>query len=333
MKKSILGIGNALIDITFMLPDNSVLEGLGLPAGSMNHVGRDQRDRILKSLEDCMCGTVPGGSAANTIVAAATLGIKCGFVGMVGDDRIGRDYIKNMVENGVESRMLEGKEPSGTSLALINSKDGERTFATYLGAALELVPEIIGESLFDGYDSLHIEGYLMQSPGVLEKIMRIARMKGMTISFDLGSYNIVERNLSLMKSLVEKYVDIVFANNAEAMAFTGRKPEEAARMISAMGEGKVSVVKLGAEGSLVYGAGELYRIGAKKVKAIDTTGAGDAYAAGFLYAYSCGAGLYECGRCGTILASEAVVELGPKIGKNGWEVAKMEIGTIIKAKD
>lgn len=329
MKKSILGIGNALTDITFMLPDNSVLEELGLPAGSMNHIGRDQRDRILRSLEGCKCGTVPGGSAANTIVAAATLGLRCGFVGIVGDDRIGMDYIENMVANGVESRLLEGKEPSGTSLALINSNDGERTFATYLGAALELVPEIIDENLFDGYDCLHMEGYLMQSPGVLEKIMKIARMKGMTISFDLGSYNIVEKNLPLMESLVEKYVDIVFANDAEATAFTGKKPEVAARMISSMGEGKVSVVKLGAEGSLVCGAGELYRICAKNVKAIDTTGAGDAYAAGFLYAYSCGAGLYECGLCGTILASEAVVELGPKIGKNGWEVAKMEIGAIL----
>lgn len=331
--KSILGAGNALTDLVFTLPDKSLLEGLGLRAGSMTHVGRQEQERLLGLLEGCGRAVIPGGSAANTVAATARLGLSSGFIGMVGDDAIGRIYAEEMQGSGVEAHLLKGRNPSGTAIAIITPSDGERTFATYLGAALELSPEHIDCNLFLGYDIFHLEGYLIQCPQVVEQMLRCAKLRGMTISFDLGSFNIVERNRSLLQSLVGEYVDIVFANGEEAEAFTGEGPEGAAQAISSMGKGKIAVVKLGADGSIVRRGSQVCRVEAKRVKAIDTTGAGDAYAAGFLYAFAHGAELNDCGVCGTVLASEAVVELGPKIGKNGWEVVKKGVGEILKAKD
>lgn len=329
---SVLGIGNALTDMSFSLNDNSLLKELGLCAGSMNHIDALENKRIIQGLEGYTPETVPGGSAANTVVSLAKLGLKSGFIGMVGDDSIGRVYGEDMEKNGVHAHLLRGKGPSGTSLVFINSQDGERTFATSLGAALELVPDDILPAFFEGYDCLHAEGYLAQCPHVLEKAMQYAKSRGMVVSFDLGSYSIVEKNLPMFVSIVEKYADIVFANDSEASAFTGKGPQEAAAAIASMGEGKIAAVKLGSRGSLLQCGKEICRIKAKEVPAVDTTGAGDAYAAGFLYAYSQGADLHECGLCGTILASEVVGILGPKIGKSGWEVAKRGILAVLEKK-
>lgn len=331
--KSILGIGNAITDIVVPLKENSILKELGLAEGSMTHIDRGEREKILQMLGNLQTESIPGGSAANTVVATARLGMKSGFVGMVGDDSIGRSYTQNMEGNGVAAHLLKGTQPSGTSMAFITMPDGERTFATYLGAALELAPVHIKEDIFGGYDFLHVEGYLIQCPQVVEHILKIAKLRGMTVSLDLGSFNIVEKNLHLLTTLVERYVDIVFANDAEAKAFTGNEAHQAASEISSMGAGKVAVVKLGGEGSIISKGKQVCTIEAMDVPVVDTTGAGDAFAAGFLYAYSGGADLYKSGICGTILAAGAIGELGPKIGKNGWEVAKKAIAETLKAKD
>lgn len=332
--KSILGIGNALTDIIFSLPDNSFLERFHLPRGGMMHVNDETRRGMLAALENLIRVEIPGGSSANTIASATILGMHGAFIGKVGLDDLGDSYLADLYASGVVPHLFRGKNPSGQSLALETESGGERSFATYLGAALELNPEDVIPELFEGYDYLHIEGYLLQCGSVVEKAMTIARKKGMIISFDLGSYNMVERNLALLQYLVGEYVDILFANEAEARAFTGKEGMESVRTMSGAMSGAMSggtaVVKLGKNGSLVSKGSLLYRIDAPQVRVVDTVGAGDAYAAGFLYAHSKGAALRECGVAGAAVAAEAVGRVGPKIPKSRLERAKRDILDILK---
>lgn len=331
--KSILGIGNAVTDIVCDIPDNSFLARMQLSPGGMTHIDGERAGRIASMLDGIRTISIPGGSSANTVAAASLLGMRCGFVGKVGHDPMGDEYLYDLKQNGVFPHLYRGNLPSAGSMAFVSGADGERTFATYLGAALELGVEEIVPELFDNYNYLHIEGYLLQCNGVVEKAMEIATEKGMTISFDLGSCNMVEKYAPLLHRLVNEYVDILFANEAEALSFTGKGGEAASKAISGMGHGKTAVVKLGEEGSVVCRGEELYRIEAVAANVVDTIGAGDAYAAGFLCAHSLGAPLHICGRAGAILASHVVSAVGPKIGKSRREEVKKALGDYLEIKD
>lgn len=328
--KSIIGIGNAVTDIPVVLKDGGPDE-FGFRPGSMNHIGRADAGKLLERLQGQELEYVPGGSAANTIVAAAALGMRGGFIGKVGRDSIGELYGQTMAQEGVEALLLKGDLPSGRAVTFITPDDGERTFATYLGAALELTPQQVREEMFNGYDYLHVEGYLMQCGGVVEKAVSIARSKGMTVSFDMGSFGIVRNFHERVRSIVADYADIVFANELEAEAFTGMQGADAVGVMHDMmhAAGKIAVVKLGAGGSAVTDGRETERVEAFPADVVDTTGAGDAYAAGFLYAHSMGAGIGKCALAGSLLASLVVQEVGPKISKCGWKVAKSRMGNIL----
>ena len=325
--KSILGIGNALTDILAILPDDTLLEQFNLPKGSMQHVDAEAGNKIWDAIKDRGIKYVAGGSAANTISAAAIFGMKAGFIGKVGKDDIGSLFKSDQVQDGINSMVLRGKAPSGRAIVLICEPNYERTFATYLGAALELEPEDLDPAQFDGYDYLHIEGYLVQNQRLFRRAVEIGREKGMIISVDLASYNIVESNSAFLHDIVENYVDIVFANEMEARAFTRKEPKEAIAEIAGMCG--IAVVKIGENGSLVRSGGELYRIAPYKVKATDATGAGDLYAAGFLYAHSMGMPLDICGKVGSLISSKVVEVIGTKIDVPRWKEAKKEIRGIM----
>lgn len=320
--KSIIGIGNAVTDILIPVPDNKILEKLCLSEGGMLHIDNERANAITEVIDGMENKCIPGGSAANTVSVASSLGMKGGFIGKVGNDLIGDAYLYDLETYGVLSHLYRGTLPSARSMVFVSQADGERTFATYLGAAMELKEAEIVPDFFDGYDYLHIEGYLLQCSGVVGKAMEIAKAKGLTISLDLGSCNMVERHFSLLHTLVDEYVDIVFANGEEAFSYTGKEGEAAARDISGIGRERIVVVKLGAKGSVVCRGEELHRIGAEPVIVAETTGAGDAYAAGFLYAHSLGRSLHACGYAGAVMAAQVVGAVGPKIGKNGWEEVK-----------
>ncbi len=336
--KSVLGIGNAIVDIPVLVPDNSLLETLGLQLGGMNHIDACTERQIRGSLQGMDLHPVQGGSAANTVAAASRLGIKCGFIGKVGKDTLGNHFKEELIHDGVNACLLEGKLPSGRAYTFIGSKsDGisgdagsarVRTFAAYLGAALEFLPEELAEEMFEGYDCLHVEGYLLQCPGVVERAMEIASAKGMTISFDLGSPGIVKRYYGAIRHLLQEHVDIVFANAPETEAFASAACgagavaamdfKDMAEMLWGAMNGRgannsIAIVKLGGKGSLVYRYGKCHEMAALPVDVQDTTGAGDAYAAGFLYAYSHGAEMSTCGKAASMLASKAVETVGPKI--------------------
>jgi sugar/nucleoside kinase (ribokinase family) len=321
--KSILGIGNALTDILALLESDEMLDKFHLPKGSMQHVDRETGDKIWQLLKQMGVQLVAGGSAANTITGTAVLGMKSGFIGKVGNDELGSLFKSDQERNGICSTLLRGRAASGRAMVFITAPNAERTFAVYLGAAIELVPEDLDIEMFRGYDYFHIEGYLVQNQDLVRRAVELARENGMIISIDLASYNVVESNDAFLHDIVENYVDIVFANETEAESFTGLQPKEALDEIAKMC--KIAVVKIGKEGSMVKSGDEYFYIEAWPADTKDATGAGDIYAAGFLFAHANDCSLKECGDIGSIVAAKVVEVIGPKIDIPRWKLAKQEI--------
>ena len=224
---SILGIGNALTDILAILPDDSFLKEFHLPKGSMQHVDMETGDKIWKTLKPMGVQLVAGGSAANTITGTAIFGMDSAFIGKVGDDDLGHLFKSDQNQYGIRSILLKGVNSSGRAMVFITAPNAERTFAVYLGAALELVPEDLNPEWFKGYDYFHIEGYLVQNQATIRRAVELAKAAGCIISIDMASYNVVESNDAFLHDIVENYVDIVFANETEAKAFTKLEPREA----------------------------------------------------------------------------------------------------------
>jgi len=327
--KSILGIGNALTDVLAVLPDNSLLKEYHLPLGSMQHVDFETGEKIWSALKEIGVKYVPGGSAANTITCTSIFGMPSGYIGKIGNDEIGHLFKSVMEQYGVKTTMLYGTKGSGRCMVFITGANAERTFADYMGSALELGPEDLKEEYFAGYDYFHIEGYLVQDQDLILKAVQMAKDAGCIISIDMASYNVVESNDAFLHNLIDKYVDIVFANETEAKAFTKLTQKDALAEIAKHCE--IAVVKIGKDGSMVQSGNEYHYIKAWPANTIDATGAGDTYAAGFLYAHSLGMPLKVCGEIGSIIAAKVVEVVGTKIDVPRWKAAKEEIRSLIKA--
>ena len=328
MKKSILGIGNALTDILAVLPDDTLLKKYNLPLGSMQHVDATTGNTIWADLKQIGVQYVAGGSAANTVSATAILGMPSGYIGKVGDDELGSLFRQSQMQNGIKSNLLVGTAASGRAMVFITAPNADRTFATYLGAALELEPDDLKPSYFEGYDYLHIEGYLVQNQELISRAVQLAKAAGCIISIDMASYNVVESNDAFFHNLVDKYVDIVFANETESKAFT-KLSEPMAALEEISKHCRIAVVKVGKDGSWVQSGEERHYIEAWPAATIDATGAGDTYAAGFLYAHSLGMPLRVCGEVGSIIAAKVVEVVGTKIDIPRWKAAKQEIRELI----
>ena len=322
--KSILGIGNALTDILAVLPDDSLLREYHLPIGSMQHVDQQTGDKIWTALKPLGVHYVAGGSAANTITCTAILGMPSGFIGKVGDDELGHLFRSDQEQYGVRCNLLKGSNPSGRSMVFISGPNAERTFAVYLGAALELVPEDLKPEDFAGYDYFHIEGYLVQNQALIRRAVEMAKAAGCVISIDMASYNVVESNDAFLHDLIDRYVDIVFANETESKAFT-KCPDPREALDEIARSCKIAVVKVGKDGSWVKSGDEVHFIEAWPAEPVDATGAGDTYAAGFLYAHAQGLPLKTCGEVGSIIAAKVVEVIGTKIDIPRWKDAKQEI--------
>jgi sugar/nucleoside kinase (ribokinase family) len=315
--KSILGIGNALVDILAITKDENLLEKYSLPKGSMQHVSEQKANEVYQDLKKIGASVVTGGSASNTIAGLSQLGMKTGFLGKVGNDELGDFYNNDLEKLGVKSRLIRGKKGTGRAMVVI-SPDSERTFAVYLGAAIEMKPKDINPAIFDNYDYFHVEGYLLQDHDLIETAMRTAHDKGKIVSIDLASYNVVEENVDFLHCLISKYANIVFANAEEAKAFTGEKePESALMKISGLCD--IAVVKIGAKGSWIQQNGKIYHVPAKMIMPVDCTGAGDLYASGFLYGLSSGKHIETCAQTGTICAGEVIQVVGTKLSGEVWD--------------
>lgn len=334
--KKILGMGNALVDIMISLESDSILELLQLPKGSMQLVNMERSNAVLSALKDYNRSLSAGGSAANTIHGLAMLGAKTGYIGVVGEDELGGFFVRDLIKAGVDPHMIHSSQETGRAVALV-TPDSERTFATFLGAAIELSadhlePRVTNDqlrmtndqlSIFKGYSYFHIEGYLVQNHELIRRAVELAQEHGLIVSLDMASYNVVEANKEFLLSIITEYVDIVFANEDEARALTGLEPEEALHELSKLVE--IAVVKTGSSGSLVKSGSDVYNIGIIDVSPIDTTGAGDLYASGFLYGLSRELSLQECGELGALLAGNVIEFMGSKMSAERWEQIKNQL--------
>ena len=316
--KRVIGIGNALTDMLVNLNSDSVLGRFKLAKGSMSLVDTPLQTEISKSVAGYPYSLSLGGSAGNTIRAMARLGCSTGFIGKVGEDKTGDFFVKALENLHVEPVVFRGTERSGRCVSLV-SPDGERTMVTHLGAALQLGADEIEATIFDGYDCLYVEGYLVQNHELIARAVQTAKACGLQVALDLASFNIVAENRDFLQALVRDHVDIVFANEDEAKAFTCEKePVNALQAISEQVD--LAVVKTGMRGALIKQGAEVVHVGIlEAAKRVDTTGAGDFYAAGFLSGLCSGLSLRQCGTIGAITAGKVIEVVGTTFGEEVWE--------------
>jgi sugar/nucleoside kinase (ribokinase family) len=327
--KTVLGIGNALVDILIKLDNDEFLSEFGLQRGSMTLVDKQKMNAVLQksTTENLEMNKSSGGSVANAIHGMAQLGTPAGYIGKIGHDSYGKFFQSYMEQNNICATLFEGKEDSGKSMVMV-SKDSERTFATYLGAAVELDASDLTAGPFKGYEYFLLEGYLVQNYPLVERAVQLAKEAGCRIAIDLASYNIVADNLEFLKSIVGQYVDIVFANEEESKAFTGKDdPRKALDDIADVCS--IAVVKVGKDGSLIKSDDVVYEISPVPANCIDTTGAGDLFASGFFYGLTCGQPLDICGKIGSIVSGKIIEVVGAKMSTEKWNDAKELIKQIL----
>ena len=324
----IIGMGNALVDVLVRTDDDSLLEKLHLPKGSMQLIQEDTLSEIRKYTSGMKIHRSTGGSAGNTVCALAALGANPGFIGKVGQDETGTFFGDTLRQRGVNALLATCDLPSGIASTFI-STDGERTFGTYLGAAATLRAEDLSRKMFAGYNYLYIEGYLLQDHDLMLRAVQLAKEEGLQVCLDMASYNVVEAERDFFDQLIVKYVDIVFANESEALAYTGKAPHEALEEIAS--KCSIAVVKTGKEGSLVKKGTEVIQLLSCPVdNVLDTTGAGDFYAAGFMYGLTCGYSLEKCVQISTILATAVIQEVGTTLPAKKWDEIKLNIESLLQ---
>ena len=323
----IIGMGNALVDVLVTLQDDSLLDEMSLPKGSMQLINEDKFLKISGKYSGMQTHKATGGSAGNTVLALANLGAHPGFIGKIGNDDFGQYFKKNGLKQGIDMKLLAGDLPTGVASTFI-SPDGERTFGTYLGAAASLRAEELTLDMFKGYAYLFIEGYLVQDHEMILHAIELAKEAGLQICLDMASYNIVANDMEFFSLLINKYVDIVFANEEEAKAFTGKEPKEALGVIAK--KCSIAIVKVGAEGSYIRKGTEEIKVSAIPVeKVVDTTGAGDYFASGFLYGLTCGYSLEKCAKIGSILSGNVIQVIGTSMPQERWDEIKLNINRIL----
>ena len=259
---------------------------------------------------------VSGGSAANTMVGIASLGGSAAFVGKVADDQLGQVFAHDLIAAGVAFTAQPAKNnlPTGRCLVLV-SPDGERTMNTYLGAAGLLRASDIDEAQVAAAKIIYLEGYRFDLPETKQAFYRAAEIAGKAgrqLAFSLSDRFCVEGHRPEFKRLIDEHCDLVFANESEVQALYETEDfNSAAQQLANAVE--ISCITRGAKGSIICAKGEVIEIGSAPVdRVIDTTGAGDLYAAGFLYGYTRGLALGECGRIAALAAGEVISHIGPR---------------------
>lgn len=318
----IVGIGSVLVDILVPVSDEFVLRS-GAPKGGMVYFDADTIQKVLQRA-DGKAQVVPGGAACNTILGVASLGGKTRFMGKRGPDEFGDLFENDLSRHQVDPFLIQAPTPTGRVLSLI-TPDSQRTMLTYLGAAAEMTPAEIPDNVFEGAAVALIEGYLVYNRDLFLHALQQAHAAGAKIVLDLASFTVVEENKELLTAVVDEYVDILIANEDEARIFTGCRDETAALAELAQ-LAQLAVLKLGARGSMVAAGGRVYPIEPMPADdVVDTTGAGDLWAAGFLYGLVQGMPLEQCGKLGSACGYEVCRVLGASIPDTAWQRIRCEI--------
>jgi sugar/nucleoside kinase (ribokinase family) len=315
----ITGIGSALVDLLINESDG-FLTALGKEKGGMTLVDHHDQEHILgQSLQKPV--VVPGGAACNTIVGAARLGGQARFIGMRGKDTYGDQYEEALRGFNVEPFFNLSATTTGRVLSVI-TPDAQRSMFTHLGASVELNPATVLPELFKDTAIAVIEGYLLFNPDLMLASLKSAKAVGAKIALDLASFEVVEAARPILADIIADYVDILIANEDEARAYTGLSDETAA--LKALSKNvEVAVLKVGERGSSVAVDGRMIRIDPQNgSKAIDTTGAGDLWASGFLYGMAHGFSFEKSGRIGSACGYEVCQVVGAQIPETGWERIK-----------
>ena len=318
MKKyDVVGIGNAILDFIYEDIDDSLLEEFGLVKGEMRLIDNQQSQKFFNRLYEYSPNIFPGGSSANTLAGVCAMGGKTVFFGKIGNDKYGNIYEEKTKGDGVITCLSRDEDDiTGHAITLI-TRDCERSFAVNLGAAVNLNEDEISEDEIKQSKILHIEGYQVEDTQLREVIFKavsIAKQNGVLVSLDLCDPALVRRNLITFKDLVKDSVDILFANESEAKAFTKKSPEDA---IVAMGNMcKIAVVKLGEKGSLIRKDNKTYTIAPRKTKVVSTNGAGDMYASGILFGIANDIDIERAGKIASYSASLVVEIPEARIGRS-----------------
>jgi sugar/nucleoside kinase (ribokinase family) len=310
----IAGLGNALMDVLVVVNDDSVFTKLGLTRGTMHPVGDAKWQSVYNHFEDFPLQIESGGSCANTIATAGRLGANTIYCGQVGNDELGELYAKRITDAcGQHALRFTEEHATGKCLSIISSSDAERTMVTDLGAATFLADPGPYLQILETSQIAHFTGYtLLDGPmlGVALTAIKAAKANGAVVSLDAADPFVVHATKDLLWDLLANYVDIILLNAEEAKALTGVSAEESPAVIAQRSCASTIVVKLGAAGSIILHNGETTRIGVHRVKAIDTTGAGDAYAGGLLYGISRGWSIERAGKLASRVAAMTVAQLG-----------------------
>ena len=312
-KWDVVGIGNAIVDVLAQA-DDSFIAGQGMAKGAMNLIDADRAEALYKAIGPAV--EQSGGSAANTIAGLASLGGKSAYVGKVANDQLGDIFAHDLRAAGIHfnTSRLVGDAPTARSFILI-TPDGQRTMNTYLGACVALTPDDVDAETVSGGQVLYLEGYLWDRPAAKQAFLKAARLAhraGRKVALTLSDSFCVERHHESFLDLVKNHVDILFANEAEIRALYGTATfDEALGVVRKLG--KTAALTRSEKGSVVVDADAVHVIEPTPVAhVVDTTGAGDLYAAGFLYGMTHGLGLEKAGRIASIAAGEVISHVGPR---------------------
>lgn len=317
--KKVVGIGAALIDVLCQVSDEFLTEISDIKGG-MTLVDSDFVDQAVSKLPE-KPSIVSGGAACNTILGIGQLGGNASFVGQRGEDEYGDLFEKGLVKNHVSPKLFCAKTPTGRVLSLI-TPDAQRSMFTYLGASAEMAPEAITRDSFDGASIVMVEGYLLFNRDLMMATLKAAKEAGAAIALDLASFTVVEESKDFLVDHVLGYIDILIANEDEAQAFTGTADETKGLAILAS-YADIAVLKVGARGSLVSRSNEMVMVEPLSGKEIvDTTGAGDLWAAGFLYGLTQGYSLGQSGALASACGYEVCQVIGASIPDDGWKRIK-----------
>jgi sugar/nucleoside kinase (ribokinase family) len=318
----VTAIGNAIVDV-LAKADDALLEEHKLPKGAMNLIDAATADKLYSIMGPGV--EASGGSAGNTIAGIAALGGRAAYIGKVADDQLGKIFTHDIRAVGVtyDTPPLKGGLPTARSLIFV-TPDAQRTMQTFLGACTQLGPEDINMDYIMSSRVVYLEGYLWDLPRA-KAAMREAALKakdeGVKVSLTLSDAFCVARFRDEFLELAEKYVDILFANESEILSlYQVENFDDALQRVRNHCE--IAALTRSEKGSVVVNRDELHVIDAVPgVKVVDTTGAGDAYAAGFLYGYTQGHDLATCGRLGGVMAAEVISHFGPRPEANVKELA------------
>ena len=309
----VLALGNAIVDVLSHV-DDAVIDGLPVNKGGMTLIGAVEAQELYGTLGPGV--ECSGGSAANTVVGAAMLGVRTAFVGRVRDDQLGHVFTHDIRAAGVQFDTAPATDGPETAVCMVMvTPDAHRTMCTHLGASIELGPDDVDEALVRNSAVLYLEGYLWDPPGAREamrRAIRIAKDEGRAVALSLSDPFAVDRHRADFLDLVDNDVDILFANEHELTSLYGIDDLDKA-FNEVMPLVKVAACTRGEHGAVIVGDGETHVIPAEPaVQVVDTTGAGDLFAAGFLAGWTQGRNLHDCGRMGAVAAAEVISHLGAR---------------------